>query len=221
MMMVEFFKISPVRMVSSLIHTLAVLSLGAAIIATMPAIVSAQSSGQSTGQATGASGLPLPRFVTLKAHRVNMRVGPGRDYQVQWLYVRKSLPMEVLQEFGNWRKVRDPNGVEGWVLHSLLSNKRAVMITPWDMRARKNALTGERQSENSTAKPAPTVAMHASPTVNSRILAQIEAGKLAIIDECKKGWCGLNLISENDIEVSGYVDQSLLWGVYPDENAKN
>lgn len=217
MMMVKNFKVSPVRLLSRFIHAMAIISLAGGLITSMPQMVLAQSSGQSTG----ATGLPLPRFVTLKAHRVNMRVGPGRDYQVQWLYVRKSLPMEVLQEFGNWRKVRDPNGVEGWVLHSLLSNKRAVIITPWDMAVRKQAPSSGEQADVSTSKPAPTIAMHASPRADSRILAQIEAGKLAIIDECEKGWCGLNLISENDIEVSGYVDQSLLWGVYPDENAKN
>ena len=101
-------------------------------------------------QKIGASGLALPRFVSLKSNRVNMRIGPGRDYKVQWMYVRRYLPMEVIREFGNWRNVRDPKGVEGWILHSLLSSTRIAIITPWDMKSPETFAqkTHEQESPN-------------------------------------------------------------------------
>jgi len=165
-------------------------------------------------QTLGDSGLPLPRFVSLKASHVNMRVGPGRDYQVQWLYVRKGLPMEIIQEFGNWRKVRDPRGSEGWVLHSLLSNKRVTIITPWDMFA---------ADAKSDEKPAqiPTVNMYGSATISANIVAMIEAGSLAVVEDCRGEWCRLALKNSNKSNVNGYVRQSLLWGVYPGEQVKD
>lgn len=161
-------------------------------------------------QKTGASGLPLPRFVSLKAKRVNMRVGPGRDYQVQWLYIRKGLPIEIIQEFGNWRKVRDPNGNEGWMLHSLLSGKRKVIVTPWDVPAKK------------TEEPLPTTPMRSNDSENSGVVAQIEAGAIANVSECTKTWCRLNMKAGPDnTNLEGYVKQTLLWGVYPDEKLEN
>jgi len=75
---------------------------------------------------TGKTGLPIPRFVSLKSGKANMRVGPGGKYQVAWLYQKKGLPIEIIQEFDNWRKVRDAEGNEGWMLHSLLSGKRTA-----------------------------------------------------------------------------------------------
>ena len=162
-------------------------------------------------QKVGASGLPLPRFVSLKSNRVNMRVGPGRDYKVQWLYVRKGLPMEIIREFGNWRKVRDPHGNEGWVLHSLLSGKRVSIITPWDAPSDDKKMTA----------PLPTVKLRKSATENSGVVAKVEAGTLGTVEACDKQWCKLNLKSANHGKLSGWVEQSLLWGVYPDEKIEN
>lgn len=160
-------------------------------------------------QSVGPSGLPLPRFVTLKSKRVNMRVGPGRDYQVQWLYVKKGLPMEIIREFGNWRKVRDPGGNVGWVLHSLLSGKRAVIIAPWDI------------SPNEKNDTPPVTNMRESKSPDAKIVAHIEAGSLATIEQCEKDWCRLQVSGPQNSTISGYVKQSLLWGVYPDETLKN
>src|SRR6476619_7352914 len=64
------------------------------------------------------TGLPLPRFVSLKSNDVNVRRGPGQEYDVAYTYVRAGLPVEITQEFDNWRKIRDSDGVEGWVFHS-------------------------------------------------------------------------------------------------------
>ncbi len=79
--------------------------------------------------ATGpASGLPVPRFVSLKSDRVNVRAGPTKDHDVVWVYARSALPVEVTAEFENWRRIRDWEGAEGWVYHSLLSGRRTAII---------------------------------------------------------------------------------------------
>ena len=79
--------------------------------------------------AGSASGLPVPRFVSLKADKVNMHVGPAKTYEIKWLYQRQGLPVEITAEFENWRRIRDADGTEGWVYHSLLSGKRTGMVT--------------------------------------------------------------------------------------------
>ena len=78
------------------------------------------------------TGLPLPRFVSLKSDDVNVRRGPGQEYDVAFTFVRAGLPVEITQEFDNWRKIRNSEGAEGWVFHSLLSGKRTALVAPWD-----------------------------------------------------------------------------------------
>ena len=75
------------------------------------------------------SGLPVPRFVSLKSDHVNVRVGPTKDNDVTWIYTRSGLPVEITAEFENWRRIRDSEGAEGWVYHSLLSGRRTAVIT--------------------------------------------------------------------------------------------
>src|ERR1700750_1210857 len=76
-----------------------------------------------------SSGLPLPRYVSLKSDHVNVRAGPTKDNDVAWVYTRSGLPVEITAEFENWRRVRDSEGAEGWVYHSLLSGRRTAVIT--------------------------------------------------------------------------------------------
>ncbi|MFK7901613.1 MAG: SH3 domain-containing protein [Nitratireductor sp.] len=147
---------------------------------------------------TGASGLPLPRYVSLKSNRTNMRVGPGRDYKVGWMYTRKGLPLEIYQEFDNWRKVRDLDGHEGWILSSLLSGERTAIVAPWK-RDDKSAL----------------INLFQEPKDGARITARLEPGVLGEVDECANGWCKIEV---KDYE--GYVIQKEIWGVYPDESIK-
>lgn len=144
----------------------------------------------------GPSGLPLPRFVSLKAQRVNMRVGPGRDYKVEWMYTKAGLPLEILQEYDNWRKVRDFEGEEGWILQSLLSGKRTAIVAPWK-RGEKGGLA----------------LLKDAPQSDATILAKLEPGVLTRVRECTNGWCRVEANS-----VKGYTLQDELWGVYPDEN---
>src|SRR5580704_16912202 len=80
------------------------------------------------GNDSTASGLPVPRFVSLKTDRVNVRGGPDKDHDVAWIYTKVGLPVEITAEFENWRRIRDSDGTEGWVYHSLLSGKRTATV---------------------------------------------------------------------------------------------
>src|SRR5512141_1017209 len=98
----------------------------AACLAALP--LGARAAGDLT---TGSvSGLPVPRFVSLKSDRVNVRGGPNKDQDVRWVYTRAGMPVEITAEFENWRRIRDWEGSEGWVYHSLLSGKRSAVIVP-------------------------------------------------------------------------------------------
>src|SRR5262245_26085638 len=96
----------------------------AAAVAAIPVIRSARAANdQNEG-----SGLPLPRFVSLKSDHVNVRGGPNKDHDVAWVYTRPALPVEITAEYENWRKIRDRDGSEGWVYHTLLSGKRTAYV---------------------------------------------------------------------------------------------
>ena len=76
------------------------------------------------------SGLPLPRFATTRSEPINVRVGPGTKYEVSWTYLKSGIPVEIVQEFDTWRKIRDVDGAEGWVHQTLLSGVRAGYAAP-------------------------------------------------------------------------------------------
>ncbi len=139
--------------------------------------------------------LPLPRFVSLKSARVNLRVGPGKDYAVSWLYLKPGLPVEVIQEYDLWRRIRDSEGTEGWVYHSLLSGERTALAAPW--------LKGKTQA---------TITMHRSAATDGPIVAEMEPGVLTKVRECSFGWCEVEAAGRR-----GFVTQKEIWGVYPDE----
>ena len=141
------------------------------------------------------SKLPLPRYVSLKSTRVNLRIGPGRDYPISWLYLKEGLPVEVVQEYQLWRRIRDSEGTEGWVYHSLLSGERTSIAAPW--------LKGK----------ATMIDVHTSPATDAPLVARIEPGVVTGVKECGSGWCELK-VSDRE----GYVRQQEIWGVYPDED---
>lgn len=95
---------------------------------------------QTSSVSRGPSGLPLPRFVSLKSAKVNSRTGPGVNYAIEWLYLKAGLPVEILQEYDNWRRIRDSEGSEGWINQTLLSGKRTAIVAPWQ-KARRPAST--------------------------------------------------------------------------------
>lgn len=172
-----------------------VLAALAATLITGPAdlpVVLAQTAAQSEDTGRRGTGLPLPRFVSLKSNNVNVRRGPGQDYDIAFTFVRAGLPVEITDEFGNWRKIRDSEGSEGWVFHSLLSGRRTAIVAPWEVRGRFPA--------HSTAEPSAVVVAYLEP----RVVADVE--------QCTGTWC---LVSGNGFE--GWIEQERLWGVYPHE----
>ncbi|WP_152046687.1 SH3 domain-containing protein [Aureimonas psammosilenae] len=153
-----------------------------------------EETAESAAEAGAHSKLPLPRFVSLKSARVNLRVGPGKDYAVSWLYMKPGLPVEIVQEFELWRRIRDSEGTEGWVYHSLLSGTRTGIAAPW--------LTGK----------ATTIDVRRSAAEDSSLVAKMEPGVVSKVRECAFSWCQVEISGRK-----GYVHQNDIWGVYPDE----
>jgi SH3-like domain-containing protein len=153
-----------------------------------------------TSAATSASGLPVPRFVSLKSDRVNLRNGPGTDYPTGWVFRRAGLPLEIVKEFESWRQVRDSEGATGWVLQSFLSGRRTALVLPWERKA---------------SAQAPLVPIRASDSEYSGIVANVEAGVIADLHTCDGRWCRVTVNT-----YSGYIEQKKLWGVYEGETIK-
>ncbi|MBO6510028.1 MAG: aspartyl-trna synthetase [Roseibium sp.] len=146
----------------------------------------------SQGTTTGESGYPVPRFVSLKSDRVNVRLGPSRQHDIAWTFVQSGLPVEIIAEFDNWRWIWDWEGKQGWVFRSLLSGRRTALVTPW---------------EKSDRTP-----LRANARSDAVIVAELDPFVLATITECTAGWCRVN--GEG---FDGWLDQTRLFGVYPDE----
>jgi len=143
----------------------------------------------------GSTGLAVPRFVSLKSDKVNVRRGPSTDQAIVWVFSRAGLPVEIIAESDNWRRVRDSEGAEGWVFHSLLSGRRTVLISPW-----------------AKGKGQESVPLHDSRSTGSRAVAELQAGVLGNVVGCDGEWCELTVG-----DYSGYVEQDKLWGVYRGE----
>ncbi|MBI1179050.1 MAG: hypothetical protein GC201_00730 [Alphaproteobacteria bacterium] len=161
------------------------IALAVGIMLLAPAIGRAQEAADDEGAVTG---LPIPRFVSLSADRINMRVGPGMRYPIEWVYVRRGLPVEVVAEYELWRKVRDVDGAEGWVLKHMISSKRNAIVTV--------AVATLRGAPEDTASPV----LYAKKGVQGRLV------------ECKKEWCRLQVDG-----VDGWLRKSSLWGTFPEE----
>ncbi|MEM1287537.1 MAG: SH3 domain-containing protein [Pseudomonadota bacterium] len=149
------------------------------------------------GQAVGpVTGWPIPRFVSIRPNRANVRVGPGGNYAVSWTFVRSGLPVEITAEFGNWRKIRDMDGDEGWIRHDLLAGRRMAVIAPW-----------------SDGDPVPA-RRSANENAGTRYL--LEPGVVAQLDGCDGSWCQVSAAEEGQ-RWRGYIRQNALWGAYPEE----
>ena len=140
------------------------------------------------------------RFASLKADRVNVRRGPGPDHAIEWVYRQAGLPVEIIAESDVWRRVRDAEGASGWVLASLLSNRRTALVEPWETKGAGNR---------------PQVSLRTDDRESAEIVAQVEAGVVANIQRCDGRWCLVNVASFN-----GYIQQHRLWGVYKGEVLK-
>jgi SH3-like domain-containing protein len=138
--------------------------------------------------------LPVPRFVSLKADRVNVRGGPTKDHQVNFIYTRSGLPVEITAEYDNWRRIRDWEGAEGWVYHTLLSGRRTAMVTA-------PPKAGET-----------LLALHETADEHAPVTARLQPGVLASVKNCNGSWCHLS-----GRGFDGWLRQDRLWGVYPSE----
>ena len=144
------------------------------------------------------SGLKLPRFVTTRSHPINVRVGPGTRYEIAWNFLVSGVPVEIIQEFDTWRKIRDFEGDEGWVHQSLLSGNRAGYATPL-------VANGE-------------VHLYASKSETAAVRARLSAGVRVAISECDGTWCRVSAGQPGQSQsYSGWVRQEEIWGVYPAE----
>jgi SH3-like domain-containing protein len=155
------------------------------------------SAAQAAGElATGTkSGLPVPRFVSLKPDKVNVRSGPARDHDVTWVYTRSGLPVEITAESENWRRIRDWEGAEGWVYHSMLSGRRTAVV---------------KAKENDGLVP-----LLAKADGTSDVVAQLQSGVLGSVKQCSGSWC--RIVGHG---FDGWVAQERLWGVYPNEKVE-
>ncbi len=137
------------------------------------------------GQVTN---LPIPRYVSLKTNEANARRGPSLSHKIDWIYKRQNMPLEIYAEYENWRRVRDFEGLGGWVHYTLLSGKRYVLI--------KNEL----------------LEMRLLPSVESQVIAKVPQFNIANLDKCNKDWCRII-----DNGYKGWVLKSEIWGVYNNE----
>ncbi|GEO14070.1 SH3 domain-containing protein [Microvirga aerophila] len=172
--------------------------LSLALLASITAPVLAQ---ETPGGRLG-TGLPVPRYVSLKTDRVNLREGPSKDHRTAWVFQRAGLPVEIIAEYETWRRIRDAEGTDGWVLHSLLSGRRTALVMPW---AKENT---------------PPIPLLNRADDKGSVVAQLQPGVIANVKGCSGSWCDVTVVAERGGDVEGYVRQEKLWGVYPDEKVE-
>ena len=154
----------------------------------LPRSAARAAEGVQTGSVTG---LRLPRFVSLRFDKTNVREGPTKNHRTSWIYQRAGLPVEIIGEFDTWRRIRDSEGAEGWVLASLLSGRRTAFVAPW--------------------RKADVLPIYAKPG-GPEVVAQLQSGVLANVKTCQANWC--HVFGEG---FDGFIQQGDLWGVYPEE----
>ncbi len=187
-----------------------------------------------------STGLPLPRFASLRADAVNLRGGPGTRYPIQWVYKRRDLPVKIEREFDVWRLVEDSDGVKGWVHQATLMGTRTFVIpggpgadgstapaasdTPTAApdtvgevhnlgSSNVPTVTGRLASANSVL-PAGSVALRAQPQPDGNLVAVLMPGIVGRIRSCPpgSGWCKVSVR-----DYSGWLPRSAFWGLLPDE----
>ncbi|MDB5396167.1 MAG: hypothetical protein JWM91_3673 [Rhodospirillales bacterium] len=141
----------------------------------------------------GAAAKPVetkaaPHFASLRAEKVNLRSGPNEDFPIQWVFMRRGLPVEIVASFDIWRKVHTFDGTEGWVHQQMLTGRRSVLIT------------GEIRN------------LHRDPDPASGVVAQLEPGVVAAMSRCNPSWCELKAGG-----YKGWLKRDELWGLEPDE----
>ena len=136
----------------------------------------------------GRTGLPLPRFVTLRADEVNLRTGPGTRYPIDWVYHRRGLPVEIVDEFDTWRRIRDWQGTEGWVHQSMVQGQRGILVV------------GKRHT------------LLRRPEAGAPGVALIDAGVIGTLERCPSQWCEVTVGG-----FTGWLPRDAFYGLYPGE----
>jgi len=132
--------------------------------------------------------LPLPRYVSMKSKDANVRRGPSLSNRIDWVLMRKGMPLQLTAEYGHWRKIQDQDGAGGWVHYALLSGVRTVLVEQ-DM-----------------------LQIYARPDPESQVKAALELGVIARLGKCQKEWCRISAGGYR-----GWAPKTALWGVLPDE----
>lgn len=131
-----------------------------------------------------AAARDVPYWASIRAEKLNMRAGPGRDFPIEWVYLREGLPVKVLRVHEGWRLVRDPEGEVGWVNASLLSLDRGALVTGEGLAAMRDA-----------------------PGDGARLRWNVEPGVVGRLGDCENGWCEFEVRGR-----AGFVRQARLWG---------
>jgi SH3-like domain-containing protein len=151
--------------------------------------------------ADNPSGLPLPRFASTRNSPINVRVGPGVKYDVAWVYVKPGIPVEIVQEFDTWRRIRDVDGTEGWVQQNFLIGRRVGLVGP-----------------GQSGKQFPLLSRRAD---DSPVRAYLGPGYSVDIRDCDGSWCEVSATDQTKgghaATYSGFLAQSSIWGAYPGE----
>ena len=165
----------------------------AAVMAQVPQAIAQETSQAANAPASAPllgpeTNLPLPRYVSLKASESNVRRGPSLSHRIDWVFQRRNMPLQVVAEYGHWRRVIDRDGQGGWVHYTMLSGVRTVIID-------QDQLVLRNQPSHDAAEN-----------------ALLEAGVIARLGECAAHWCRLNAGG-----YKGWAEKSVLWGVHPNE----
>jgi SH3-like domain-containing protein len=147
--------------------------------------------GAGTPRIGPISGLPLPRYVALRAPEVNLRTGPGLRYPIEWVYAQTGLPVEVIDEFETWRRIRDWEGSIGWVHQNMLTGDRQVLVIG------KQRLLRRTPEEGAAGQ------------------ALLEAGVTGKLNRCSSGWCEIEVGGR-----AGWLRDDEIYGVAPGEEVR-
>jgi SH3-like domain-containing protein len=147
----------------------------------LSALLASQTAHSDVGPVTG---LPMPRFVSLKASEANVRRGPSKTHRIDWIFKRRDMPLRVIAEHGHWRRVEDPDGVGGWLHYSLISGVRTVIIDEDIVELRRK------------------------PVADAPVAAMLERGVVARLNKCTTEWCLMRADGYR-----GWAPKSSFWGV--------
>lgn len=130
-----------------------------------------------------------PYWASIASGQAMTRTGPGKNYPGVWLYQRRDLPIRVVKKYENWRLIQDPDGAQGWMLVTLLSDRRTAIVKPGGPRS-----------------------IRVGPYDSAKVQYQVEHGVVGRLEKCSDGWCRINVANK-----AGYIRTSDIWGVNDNE----